>query len=384
MESVAGKRILFVITKSNWGGAQVYVYRLATKLKEAGADVAVALGGTGMPGSETGLLAAELEAAGVRVLHLPSIGRDISFAQEFRAFNELTELIRRERPDILHLNSSKAGGLGSLAGRRARVKHIVFTVHGWPHRESRNFFMRTFIAFSSWLTVVLCHRVIVLSRSDYRHAPVLFSRRKLGVITIGLDPFPLVDRDEARRFLAPIPELAKLPRWILMPAELTRNKGVDIAIHAFAGVSTRHKESALVITGTGELREQLERLVASFDLQKRIFFLGFVPEVRRFLKAGDIFLMPSRKEGFPYALLEAGVAELPALASAVGGIPEIITDGENGLLVRRGDVDAIADNLVRLLDNPAEAAGFGKKLHETVVSKFSEKEMVEKTIASYI
>jgi glycosyltransferase involved in cell wall biosynthesis len=385
MEALAGKRLLFVITKSNWGGAQSYVHTLARHYKEAGADVAVALGGTGLPGSETGMLAERLRESGVRIIIIPSFARDISFFREWQAFRELLDLVKHEEPDILHVNSSKAAGIGALAGRLAKVPRIIFTAHGWAHHEPRSGIIRLFIWAASWATVVLSHKVIVLSEYHRRTAPVLFSRKKLEVIMIGVDSFPLEPKDEARHFLAPdIPELKKLTQWIVIVAELTKNKGIDNAVRSFAGVSTNIDSVALVVIHEGEEHERLSKLIESYRLQKRAFLLGFVPDARRYLKAADIFLLPSRKEGLPLAILEAGNAELPVISTRVGGIPEVIEHKRSGLLVRANDIDGLADAMTRLLTHPDEAKDYAETLKKRVTGKFTEKEMLEKTAKVYI
>jgi len=384
MESLAGKRILFVITKSNWGGAQSYVFTLAQHCHAQGADVAVALGGTGRPGSETGMLAARLAESGIRTLSIPSLVRDVSFFREWRVLKELRELIREERPDVLHLNSSKVGSIGAVAGRLEKLARIVFTAHGWPHREPRNAFMKAFIWISSWATVLLSHAVIAVSEKDYATTPSLFSKKKVHLVHNGIREFPLKSREEARSFLAPsLPDLAKYKEWIFMPAELTRNKGIDIAMRAFAGVRTNVDSAALVIAGEGEEHGALARLIDSYGMQKRAFLLGFVPDVHLYLAAADIFLMASRKEGLPLALLEAGYAGLPVIATKVGGIPEVIQHEKNGLLIEPDDVDGLADALTRLLLNPEEAQKYGKELKCSVREKFSEEEMLKKTLALY-
>src|SRR3990167_2305563 len=107
------KKILFVITKSNWGGAQRYVYDLATALHKGQFEVVVAFGGTGEAGAHPGLLAERLKEVGVRTIFIESFTRDIGIFRDVSAFFELLRVIKKERPDVLHLNSSKAGGIGS-------------------------------------------------------------------------------------------------------------------------------------------------------------------------------------------------------------------------------------------------------------------------------
>lgn len=383
-DDLTGKHVLFVITKSNWGGAQAYVYALATNFKRAAANVAVALGDTGHSESTVGLLAERLTDADVRVTLLGTLSRDISLFKEWQALRELIACIRRERPDVLHLNSSKAGVLGALAGRLARVPRIVFTAHGWAHREPRSLVWRILVWKASWLTVLLSHTVIVVSEHDWRTAPVLFSRRKIHVVHNGIASSPQVSKSEARHFLASdLTALKKLPKWVLIPAELTRNKGIDLAIRAFGSVSSNIDDVALVVVGSGEEHATLANLIKEYGLEDHVFLRGFVPDVRNYLAAADVFLLPSRKEGLPLALLEAGSTGLPAVASRTGGIPEIIDEDENGLLVTPGDIDGLAAALTRLLLNTEEANAFGARLKKTIQEKFSEKEMLAKTVAVY-
>lgn len=383
MESLAGKHILYVITKSNWGGAQSYVHSLATGFRDMGADVAVALGGTGAPGSAPGLLATRLTDAGIRIVQLPSLARNLSLVHELRAFRNLISLIQAERPDVLHLNSSKAGALGALAGRLAGVPYIVFTAHGWPHRERWSFLMACFVRLSSWLTVLLADQVIAVSACDYRTSPVIFSRRKIAVVRNGIAPFPLQPRVAARHALiARAPRLRDSVPWLLMLAELHVNKGIDTAIGMLAQLSG-FPGAALVVLGEGEEREALEREARSLGVSDRVFLLGFVPDARAYLTAADLFLMPSRKEGLPMALLEAGYAGVPVIASTVGGIPEIVLANETGLLVPPDDPAGLAAATDSLLGDARHAASLGMGLQETVRAGFSEVRMLEDTAALY-
>ena len=153
------KRILFIITKSNFGGAQRYVYDLATHLSEA-YDVAVAFGGTGVHYSSEGTLAKKLSDRGVRTIFVQSLGRDINLGGDFRAFFDLIKLFKKERPDVVHLNSSKAGGMGALAGQIAGIPRIIFTSHGLPYDEDRSVFARATILTATWITFLLCKKVI--------------------------------------------------------------------------------------------------------------------------------------------------------------------------------------------------------------------------------
>jgi len=160
-------KILYIITKSNWGGAQRYVFDLSLNSKDK-FEVVVALGGEGP-------LKKRLEKEGVRVIKIKKMERDVSARKEFLSFFDILSVIVREKPDVIHLNSSKAGGLGALASRvsnffRKTNSKIIFTAHGWPFNEERAKWQKVLIKFLSWLNIILSHKTIVISNKDYKDA----------------------------------------------------------------------------------------------------------------------------------------------------------------------------------------------------------------------
>lgn len=384
MKSTNGTKVLFIITKSNWGGAQSYVYTLANRIRDKGYQVAVAYGGTGQQGAGAGRLATSLAEEHIVTHFIGSMVRDISFIAEWNTFQELYRLIKNEQPDVVHLNSSKAGIIGAFAARLAGVQRIVFTAHGWPHREPRLLPMRVLIWLASWFTVFLAHEVIVVSEQDYKTAPVWFSRKKLHVIHNGMDPFPLLPSSKARETLAALTtDLPVNGFWFLMNAELHPNKAIDVAIRAFSDLVPSTPDSVLVIIGEGQERTSLEALIQELGLVEHVFLLGFVPNAKTYLSAGDIFILPSRKEGFPLVLLEAGLAHLPIIAARTGGIPELIEDGQTGILIRPANQKDLAGAMARLHSDPSLATHLAQSLTDRIVKSFSETQMVEKTLDIY-
>src|SRR3989344_4686139 len=150
------KKILYLVTKGNWGGAQRYVFDLASHLP-VGLEPVVALG-------QGAALEAKLTARNMRVIHVPSLQRNINPVKDIRAFLDILKIIRREHPAILHLNSTKAGGLGALAGRIAGVPRIIFTAHGWTFNEHRPLPQKVVITALQWLTVLLSHVTVAVSQ----------------------------------------------------------------------------------------------------------------------------------------------------------------------------------------------------------------------------
>lgn len=315
MNDLTGKKVLYVITKSNWGGAQTYAYTLPIAVAALGADVAVAFGGTGVAGAPTGRLAERLTERGIRTIFIPSFARDLSPLLEFKALFELVRIIRAERPEVLHLNSSKAGGLGSLAGRIARVPHIVFTAHGWPFTEKRNVMWRLFAYLGSWATALLSHAVIVVSKRDLHLGMRLpFCAHNMHLIYNGIDLHMTFGSGAVIRNA--FPPGARITGTV---GELTHNKN-QIALVEMA---QDDPDAYIAIVGEGEERLSIERRIKELAIEDRVKLFGFMPAAE-VLKGFDVFALPSLKEGLPYVLLEARVAGLPIVANRVGGVGEIL------------------------------------------------------------
>lgn len=383
----ARTKILYVVTKSNFGGAQRYVYDLATNLPRESFDVTVAFGGTGMIGSAPGTLSSMLEHAGIRTIIIPELGRDIHIGGDIAAYRALVELFKRERPDVVHLNSSKVGGLGALAARFARIPRIIYTAHGWYFWERHSAPVRALTYLLSYITALLSHYTICISNYDTRVMTDLpFVRHKIRVIRNGLSPIDFFTHDEAQAKLLPasIINLHTKDTWVITNAELHPNKNLFVAIDAVAAHNTSHSSKIFYcIMSTGELKTAIEEYVAKRGLTDQVKLLGFVPDGRRYMRGFDIFFLPSRKEGVPYVLIEAGAAGLPVVASNVGGIPEVVTDGETGYLRTPDDTAGFTDALERLVENLPMRQQMGELLRIKINHDCSLKSMLEQTIALY-
>ncbi len=350
------KKVLFVITKSNWGGAQKYVFDLATSLPKDYQSV-VAAGGSGP-------LIEKLRAAGVRTISLPNVKRDIQFFQEPKSLWDLYWIIRKERPDVVHVNSSKAGGLGALAARLALVPKIIYTIHGYAGTEPwRGPVQRALIWVATLATQILVHRSIALSEKYKKLVPLQYKTTTIhhGIHFLQTEPKP----HEGIR--------------IACVGELHPIKAHDVLIRAMQKVNG----ASLTIMGDGELREKLKALVANLKLESRVTLAGHVDNAVSRLNEYDIFTLPSLAEGLGYVLLEAGLSSLPVVASHVGGIPEIVEDTVSGILVPPGDENALAKALQALVDSPTERTRLGTALSSRIKNNFSIERMLQETIAVY-
>lgn len=299
-------KILYVVTKATpFGGAQRYVLDLAKGAKQAGFDVAVALGGEG------GLIP-KLTEAGIRVIPLSGLARDVS-GGDLRAFWSLMRTLHTERPDVLHLNSSKAGALGALAGRLSGTRAIIYTDHGWAFREARPLYQRALIWLISWVTGLLVHRIIAVSDFELEATRALpFCGRKAVRIYNGIDFSTSLGDGAAIR--TAFPAGARIVGTI---GELNSNKN-QIALIEQARTD---KDMFVAIVGEGELRPFLERKIHEYGLGSRVKLFGFMPS-RDVLRGFDAFALPSIKEALGYVILEARAAGLPVIVNPVGGMKE--------------------------------------------------------------
>lgn len=306
------KKIIYIITKSNWGGAQRYVYDLATALPKNEFDVSVAFG-------QPGLLAKKLETAKITTYPIFSLQRDVSIIADVKSFFELLHLFQAGKFDIVHLNSSKAAGVGALAARLSGVPRIVFTAHGWPFWEQRNPVSRGLIYFFSWLTALLSHAVIVVSNYDLSVAKKMpFIGNKTIRIYNGINlNFPLGSADIIRQSF---PKGVRITGTI---GELTKNKNQIALIEQ----AKHDPEMYVAIVGDGEDRLYLKRKIKEYGLENRVKIIGFM-WASEVLRGFDVFALPSLKEGLPYVLLEAKAAGLPIVANRVGGVSEILDTTE--------------------------------------------------------
>lgn len=398
-ELVSGmKKILYVITKSNWGGAQRYVFDLATNLSKDRFDVAVACGGNGF-------LIEKLKAAGIRVIPIHGMERDIRIFREIALFWTLFFLFRKEKPDIIHLNSSKAGGLGALAAFFYKILHprpytpnwasppgfnlhprIIFTAHGWAFNESRPWWQIWLVVLASRFAALFQDTIINISEHGQsttlqRH---ITQKVKTTVVYPAVKTEDFLPKEESRTFLFP-EGIDENTLYVGTIAELTKNKGLHYLVNAINQMVLQASGFRLyvLVIGDGEKKQALQEKINALGLAHIIRLTGFIPDAAQYLKAFDIFVLPSLKEGFPYVLLESSAAGIPIIATRVGGIPELIENGENGLLVPPENASALAEAIGHLA-NDAEmrqrfvAAGI-KKIRE----RFSFSNMLEKTIAVY-
>lgn len=380
-------KILYFVTKSNFCGAQRHVFDMAVGAKNSGNDVAVCAGGAG-------LLTEKLVKAGVRIHSIMTLHRDISIVDEWKSFLKLMHILRIENPDVLHSHSSKAGALGALAGRLYNIERwfmrekrmlIVFTGHGWAFNEMRNEFQKFMITFAHWLTLLWSHvDIIVSKKTAYDVSNLPFIKNKIHIIYNGIPDDILFSKEESREKIG-IPFNLKEDSLVVgIVAEFHKSKGHYYALKGLAQfLKTNNADVYFVLCGIGEEEEEMHELCKELEIEDRVFFAGFVGGVARMFKAFDVLLLPSVTEAFPYVILEAGYAGIPVIASAVGGIPEVVEDMKSGILIQSRKAGEVSRSLQFYFENPTKRNDFAESLHTRVIEEFSQENMVKQTLSLY-
>ncbi len=325
-------KILYIITKSNFGGAQKYVFDLATDpVILSDFDVSAALGGAGE-------LIDRLEEKKIKVLKLKELQNTLSPVKTFKIVREMVKLIKIEKPDLVHINSSLAGVAGGVACKLTNTKS-VFTAHGWPFNENRSLFQRTIFKMLMILTVILTNKTITVSKSLINQLSYLkyFLNHKFVTIYHGLRDISFVGEEETvAKF-----NIDKNKFNIVSIGELHPSKGHDLAIEALNGLSEDINFHYHII-GEGNFRPELENKISFSNLENKVTLHGSIKDAAKYLEHFDLFVLPSRTEALGYVLLEAYAAGLPIVASDVGGVREVIETAGEGELIN-GKIDDIKE-----------------------------------------
>jgi glycosyltransferase involved in cell wall biosynthesis len=342
-------RLLLVITLAEPGGAQTYVSSLLPAVAEQ-FDVTVAAHGPG-PVREAA------RAAGVRFVALEHVRRAINPFQDLLGLVELIRLIRREQPDILHASSSKAGVLGRLAAWIAGVPIRIFTVHGWAFAAYGGLTGRLYL-WADRIVRPLTTLVICVSTRE----------RELGIRARACVPgrsvvvHNAVDVRAFRRAAG-----RGEPPHVIAVGRFAYPKDYGTLVQALAAVESDYRAT---LVGEGPARPTVLSDVRDRGLSARIELVGNREDVPELLADADLFVLSSRSEGLPVSVLEAMAAGLPVVATDVGGVSELVLDGETGLLVPPADATALAEAVEGLLRDRELRRRFGVSARSRVEQDF--------------
>jgi glycosyltransferase involved in cell wall biosynthesis len=279
---------------------------------------------------------------------LTHVRRKLSPIHDPLGIVELTRLFRRLRPDIVHLNSSKAGVLGRIAALPARVPARVFTAHGWAFKATGGVGSRLYL-LADRAVEPLTSMVICVSENERRAglaAGVCTAKRSV-VIRNAVDVGTAPSRTHEG---GPTMQIVSVGR-------LAAPKDFSTLVAAIARLPEGRVH--LRVIGDGPLRSELEAQKRALGIGAAVEFAGEVPDARPYLEEADVFVLATLSEGMPVSILEAMAAGIPVVASGVPGLEEVVIDGMTGFLTPPGDAAALTAKLGQLADDPSLRSAFG-------------------------
>ena len=341
-------------------GGQQQALHLAIGLSRAGVEQQLVLRSGGM---------FERRAAEAK---LPFLTLPFRFEADLTSAVQLRAAIRRFQPQIVHAHDARTLGIAAMTwamGTRSRIiaaRRVAFPLRKNPLTalKYRSVAQRV-VAVSQFV-----RQLLVASGVDLRRIDVVYD---------GFDRAGVTSKEKARQRLG-IPADACL---VGCAGQFVAEKGHPSLIRAFAEVSQVIPNAILVIIGDGELKEDYLTLVQELDLEGKVLFPGFAPDLESVLPALDLFVFPSLHEGLGSSLLIAMACDVPICASRTGGIPELIQDRKTGYLFNPGDTGAITQTVLEALESPGQRRSLAEAAAKDVIRKFSVERMVEATREVY-
>lgn len=322
----------------------------------------------------------EVEALGIDIVLLP-MQRLAGGVSDIKALRGLRKILNEGEYDILHTHTSKAALLGAIIGATTRSIKVVNTAHNLgyialPERWKKAIFW----VYDRFISTVGIDATVTVSQivADTARDAYLIPAKKLHVIQNGIRTAKFEKPNKGQNLRKEFIGKSNGP-VIISVARLVWFKGLDTLIDAMPKVVDRHSSAKLVIVGDGELREDLEAQVKALNLSDSVIFVGERDDVPDLLAAADLFVLPSVSEGLPISLLEAMASKLPIVATRVGGIPELVIDGETGRLTKSGDVAGMSAAMLSLLADTSKCKEAGNAGHARMMEQFSQSAMVVAT-----
>ena len=343
-------KIVRIIARLNVGGPAIHVVLLSARLRDRGYETILVKGTEAAAEGDMLDFARELN---VHPVVVPQLGREIRWWDDVLAFWKLLALIRRERPDIVHTHTAKAGMLGRVAAWLAGVPLVVHTFHG---HVFQGYFSpgrtRLFVAIERWLAG-RTHRLVAVSARVREEIVARGVGRTVPfhVVPVGLDLRRFADCDPQRGELRSELGLSAGTPLVGIVARLVPIKRHEVFLAAAAAVASRLPTCRFLVVGDGERRAALEGIARELGIADHVRFLGWRRDLDRIYADLDVAVLTSANEGSPVSLIEAMASGVPVVGPRVGGVPDVIDHGTTGFIVSPGDAAPVAAAVLRLLDD---------------------------------
>jgi len=361
-------KVVRVIARLNIGGPAIHTV-LLTKFLEPQRFESFLV--AGVEGVGEGSMSDWAAAQGVVPIIIPELGREINLVADLKVLFKLYRLFRREKPDIVHTHTAKAGFAGRLAARLAGTPIVIHTFHGHVFHGYFNPWKTRLFIFIEQMLAHLSTRIITISplqRQEILNFGIA-SPDKILIIPLGFDLDPFFTCQTGRDWLRAELALGAEVKLVGIVARLTAIKNHHLFFEAAALVHQRCQNVHFVVVGDGELRAELEQYVAALQLERVAHFLGWRQDMPAIYAGLDLVVLTSNNEGTPVTLIEAQATGCPVVATAVGGVPDIVTDGQTGYLVPPNDAEALAKAILKVLAD--DSGSMGRTARQVVAEQFT-------------
>jgi glycosyltransferase involved in cell wall biosynthesis len=381
--------VLRVIARLNIGGPARHAAILAEGLRDRGFESLLVYGSVD---ADEGSLEALLQSRPIRRHHIAELGRRIRPWSDLRALCRLTRLIFRERPDVVHTHTAKAGTLGRLAAllynltrRRAERCIVVHTFHGHVFSGYFGPAGNLAVRLAERTLARITDRIVTISESQrrdiidrYRIAPPW----KTEVIELGLELAALLTLETNTTLRQRLGWTADHVVFGFV-GRLVPIKDLPSLLQAFSRVVAHVPAARLMLVGDGPRRAELERLADRLGLAPYVQFAGWQHDLTAVYGAMDVGVLSSLNEGTPVTLIEAMAAGKPVVATAVGGVEDVVRHDATGLIVPPADPAALAAAMIRLAEDPADRQRLGRQGRAETTSRFSIDRNTPQIVALY-
>jgi glycosyltransferase involved in cell wall biosynthesis len=369
-------KLLYVITKLELGGAQKQLLNLIRGLDKEKFTPFLFTAKEGLILNET------LSIPGLTVKTSKWLERPINPLKDFLALFEVYQFIKKNKITIVHTHSSKAGILGRLAARLAKVRFLIHTVHGWSFNDYQPLVLRRLFIFLERIVGKFTDRIIVVSYHDKEKGMNngIGKEGKYVIIRYGIDYTEFRKRNQnIRRELGiNLDDLLVTNISCLKP----QKSPLDF-VKLSSLVNQNLPNVKFLLVGDGQLRENIEGFISRFGLKHNFILTGWRQDIPEILSATDILVLTSLWEGLPIVALEAMAVGLPVVATSTGGVEEVVIDGETGFIVAQKDMYKMSERLATLLKDSDLKRRMGENAKNNLDSNFTIQEMVKNNQSLY-
>ena len=362
------KKVIHIITMLELGGAQGNTLFTVEHLDRQKFEVGLIAGPGGIQDDKA------RKIPNLKLEFVPTLVRPISPMNDFRCLLELTKILEREKPDIVHTHSSKAGILGRLAARRAKVPVIIHSIHGFGFNPYQKFFVRWLFIALEIIIAKFTDVLVAVSQNNIEEGLKLCIGRREQYVLIrsGVDIAAIqnagrtADSSRLRKDLG-IEDGFKI---VLSAGPFKLQKDPLAFVEIAATVLKSAPKTVFLWSGDGELRPKVEERIKVLGIESSVKLLGWRKDISELMALSDVFILTSLWEGLPRSAVEALILAKPVIAFSVDGVPEVVKDQENGFLVNPGDRGGFAAKLSMLLRDTTTlpsrlSAGAGKSIDES-------------------